>query len=729
MSLPKAPISYFITFLSLLTFTVNSVNAQSSKNDQLKGSAATLIEEIMVVAQKKTKEESLQDVPVAITAVSGQQIEAMFAEDLRDIGLSAPNVSLDEVGTVPAVANFSIRGMGFLSSIPSDEPTVGVFVDGMYLGVNYGVLTDFFDLDSVEVLRGPQGTLFGRNVTGGAVLITSRRPDDKFGLQARGTFGSDNRRDLAAAVEGPVGNKLNVRLAVMVKDHDGYFDNLTIPGDEIGEENTKIVRPSLQFNATDNLDISLIGEYGQYEGDGARTRHRDDPTVLPTAVFGYSPPQDKFDLTHDFQSSTETEWKSLVAEAFWTFDNGSLKSVTAWRGVMNRFGMDLDGTNFPIFVGADNSGLDQDQFSQEFIYSGQITDAVSLTTGLYYFTQDVTYLDHRQIPILGVDIAGKGQLKHETYAIYAQSDITLSEKWSLLLGGRLTKEDKKATVSSAGFCATDFSSCIVDFEDEKDFSNFSPKIGLSWKSSDDLHVYGSYTRGFRSGGFNLRNQLPSNPGPYDEEKVSAFELGLKYTFMDDRARINLAAFYNDYSDLQRTVLDPATVAQQILNAAEATTKGVELELAFLVTNNFAINASLGVLDAAYDSFDGLDVTGDGVPDPSLAKKLDLARAPELTGHINAVYDVPLASGMVTFQGSYSYTDERPANDTNTFFLDSYTLANASITYSHAENWRVSVFGKNLLNEAYADTGVHASVFSILFLNPPRTWGIEVLYEY
>jgi iron complex outermembrane receptor protein len=295
---------------------------------------------------------------------------------------------------------------------------------------------------------------------------------------------------------------------------------------------------------------------------------------------------------------------------------------------------------------------------------------------------------------------------------------------------RYTDEQKDARLASLAECSFDFSVCDFSFSDSQGWDFLSGHAGIQWFVSDDINLFVSWNRSFRSGGYNVRNASPATvPGPYDEEQVDAFELGLKSDWLDGRLRLNAAVFQNNYQDLQRTVLD-LSLAQRILNAAEAEIRGVELEAFALITDRLSVQASVGLLDAEYAEFNGLDVDGDGAPDPAAAADLDLANVPELTGHLAATYDLPLDGlGTLTFRGSYSYTDGSPANDQNTIFVSSFSLIDASMTFADtSQRWRVSLFGKNLSDEVYARFAVTSSLFNFDYALPPRTWGLEVSYE-
>jgi outer membrane receptor protein involved in Fe transport len=676
------------------------------------------LEEVVITARKRGVAETLQDVPISASALNGKQIEAMFAEDLTDVGKTAPNVVLTPNGNFPSTANFFIRGMGLFSSIPSDEPTVGIFSDGMYLGVNLGANTDFFDLESIEILRGPQGTLFGRNVTGGAVQLRSARPTEDWQYKIRGTLGNFDRTDLAVSAGGSLDGEGKVlgKVAASYKNHEGFWNNEAVAGDRVGEATVTTVKPILVLQPSESLQLSFITEVGKESSEGLQTRS------LP---YQFNP---KTTMGHDEPADFETEWRNAILEANWSVGSGELTSITAYRTVdIEGFG-DIDGSPEPIF----NVGfaLDQQQFSQELRYATPINDRSDVTAGVYYFEQDFEYREQREIFGGAVLQAARGFIDHRALGVFAQGQYRLNESLTASLGVRYTDEQKDARLASLAECSFDFSVCDFSFSDSQGWDFLSGHAGIQWFVSDDINLFVSWNRSFRSGGYNVRNASPATvPGPYDEEQVDAFELGLKSDWLDGRLRLNAAVFQNNYQDLQRTVLD-LSLAQRILNAAEAEIRGVELEAFALITDRLSVQASVGLLDAEYAEFNGLDVDGDGAPDPAAAADLDLANVPELTGHLAATYDLPLDGlGTLTFRGSYSYTDGSPANDQNTIFVSSFSLIDASMTFADtSQRWRVSLFGKNLSDEVYARFAVTSSLFNFDYALPPRTWGLEVSYE-
>lgn len=717
------------TFFASLFTVISSVAAPAANTTN------ALMEEVMVTAQKKSGAENVQDVPIAITAVSGEKIEAMHAVTLTDIGLITPNANLAPVGTVPGVANFVIRGMGTVGqSVPSSDPAVGVIMDGISYGTIYGVVTDLFDLDAIEVLRGPQGTLFGRNVTGGAVVMRSVRPSDEFEGKVRLTAGNYDRRDVALSLSGPLTDQVGAKIAVLYKDHEGYYDNKTLGGKQ-GASSSVVVRPAFTFER-EGFNGAAIFEYGKMDSDGAGGR-----VFEIDGVRIGDPYDDRFTFQND-NGDNELEWKNAMLEGNWDIGDGTLTAVLGYRDVEQAIVSDVDGWSNTRIHFASGTDFDQEQISLEVRWAGNLTENINLTTGAYYFDQEYTYAERRLLLDI-IDRRGVSTIKHDTSALFAQADFSLTDQMSLTVGGRYSWESKDAEIgligdpAATGNCATSLapfedkaslSDCQPFFVDDESWSSFTPKIGLTYDFNEDVMAYASYSKGFRSGGYNVRfTDLSGNstPGPYDEEVVDAYEVGIKSTLWDGIGRLNVALFNNEYDDLQRTTLNENAV-QEIVNAASATMRGAEVEAMLMVADNFVLEASVGWTDASYDEFvSAEDATG--IP----AGSLKLVMVPEFTLNLAATYDMELGDlGSLSWRLSYSAIDETVGDDFNSVELDAYELYNFSVAFlSVSEQLKISLFGRNLRDEVYYSVGVNLLGAKNNFLTPPRTYGVELTYMF
>lgn len=705
-------------------------------------STSALMEEIVVTSRKRAIAESVQDIPLAITAFSEEQFKAVYAFDFRDVGNLAPNVVFQETSHA-SVANFNIRGVGVQGSVFSDSPAVGLFQNGVYLGVNYGASLDVFDIESLEILRGPQGTLFGRNVTGGAVRVITKRPGDTFGFSAETVQGNYDRQDYSFAVEGPLKEGvLNGRFVLLDRRSDGLYDNLFSNGEDYGGRENTLLRGTLQFNPTENFDATLILEDIEEEGDNRPVRSDETPG---TWVYGqgFREPSNFWDVYADLPGETEVDVVSATLEANWRLDHGLISSITGYRDVESYLLNDQDGTQFSGFHHAID--YEQDQFSQELRYASNFSESYNFTLGLYYFEQEFSSQESRNLVDGAIVVASGNSQDQDSWAVFGELEFNLTDDLSLLLGGRYTEETIEVRTVSFGTCALDESiadpnerivqipvPCDLGPSESEDYSDFSPKIGLNWRLSDEQLVYASATRGFRSGGFTLRGSAITPP--FDPESVDAYEVGYKGDLLNGRLRINAVAFINEYEDLQRTlVFDSPTQGslQTTQNAAGATIMGLEAEMLWEVVDNLILGINWGYLDKEYDEFDGLDVNGDGTPDPDLAKDLDFVRAPDNTLNVSVNYDLDMADkGSVNFRVSGRYMDSVWFNDTNTREEPSYTVWDASITWQDAsQNWSVGIFGKNLFEEEYNHWGADISLMHLRYSGDPRTAGVRLSYNY
>lgn len=759
----------FVLTLGVAVASTAFAQTDGSDLQSPRRSGSALLEEVLVTAQKKSAAQAVQDVPIAISAYSGRKIEAMFAVDLTDIGFTAPNVQLSPQGTVPGTANFSIRGWGTTGqSIPSSDPAVGVVQDGVAFGTIYGVVTDVFDVESVEVLRGPQGTLFGRNVSAGAVVLKTTRPshDEAFGKVQIGG-GSQSLKELNALYSGPLSDDWAGKVSVLWRDRDGLWDNVAIGGDQ-GARESLVVRPALSYLG-DGFSLTATAEYGEVEGDGMSGRNFlcvGVPALVLDNCDPFAPELDPYDEAETRQTTVgrnDIEWAGLTLEGVWDLWGGSLTAILGYREVEQSIWGDIDGAPNTIrFQFAPGTGFEQDQQSLEVRWSGNVGDRWDLTTGANLFSQEYTY-NERRLLIDALDLRASSTIEHFTAGVFAQADYLLTDSLTLTLGGRWSFEEKEAAIgvigdpTGVGNCRrltgpnfgggdvisenspASLSDCRPAFLDEQDWSNFTPKVGLTWVVNDDLMAYASYSRGFRSGGYNVRfsdttlvtqpDNPGSTPGPYNEEVVDAFELGVKSDFADGRGRFNAALFMNEYDDMQLSANNQSGV-QSIFNAAKATMQGIELEGIFQLSEQLTVEASYGYVDAAYDEADFLVRTFG--PDTDVGDFL-IQMVSENTFHVAATFDHDVGdAGYLSWRASYNYADEAAADNFNFLLLDDYALVDASVTFtSMNEKLKLALYGKNLTDEVYFNFGFdNSSIGSkTMWLSPPRTWGVQLTYEF
>jgi iron complex outermembrane receptor protein len=736
------------------------------------GAAGALRDEILVTATKQADAENVQDVPLAITAYGADQLDALKVRDLESLSYSMPNVSLDDIGTAPGVANFSIRGLGINSSIPSIDPTVGTFVDGIYLGINGGVVLDIFDLESVEVLRGPQGILFGRNTTGGAVLINTKKPGDEWeadfkGAVETGARGTGMNYYAMGGIGGPiVEDVLRARVAVYYNKDEGWFERYLggplngMPDafEDFGEAETLLIRPSLYWTPSDSFELILRYEHGDVESEGPAAQNHTNGLGITNPFF--SAPRDSFDFSINETGLADQKWNQAIAEARIDLGaSGIFTNIFGWRDYESVTLSDIDATPRTLFHA--NATTDQDQISNELRYNNRLFDAADLTLGFYYFTQDLAYNEQRNIAFGTRLFYGGGVQDQKTWAGFGQIDLDLSDRFTLNFGGRYTHEEKDVVISNlilnsnlpaamnpAPACDVRIpGDCIEDFVSSDSWNNFTPKVGLEWRASDFMNVYAHWTTGVRSGGYNFRNTslasvpilggMPNpvydplfEPGPFDEEKVNSYELGFKAQPGDGMATINAAVYVNDINDMQRelNLSDPlAGVVQVIRNTADATIWGIEIEAQIAFTDNFIVLGNVGHTSGSYDSV-LFDISSDGVINAN-DLRLEIPRLAPWTYGVGFVHTLPLGGNVnVDTRFNYSHRDRSYYTDNNLGVLNEVDMIDASIALNFGSA-TLSIYGKNLTNEVNfgGDTQLPAALGGGTFspLQKGRRVGVEL----
>ena len=724
--------SILLSGVALATaFSALPAIAQESDSDR-ETAVDRVLQKVTVSATKKKDVEDVQDVPIAVTAFNADTLDALNVTTIEDLSFTSPNVSLDDVGTARGTANFAIRGLGVNSSIPSIDPAVGVFIDGVYLGVNNGVVVDLFDLESVEVLRGPQGLLFGRNTTGGALVVNTANPTDDFTYKARATFDGpidDDRGGLnstiQATVSGPlVEGVLNGKIGAYYNSDAGYFKNL-YDGDNHGEAQTAIYKGALEYFPTERLTVLLKAEYGDSRVDG--------PTGQNRSYFD----RDSFDfsINNPGFGESETILSSLRTDYDVDFGNGQITNILGYRKFTSDTSGDIDATPFTLFHSG--SELAQEQISNELRYAGTF-GKTDLTTGVYYFNQTVDYTEIRNLPTtrpaalpasIPWQFYGGGSQDHTVYGVFANVDYSITTDLIATVGLRYSSEEKDADVTYIrprfecsvvdGTCPVDGNNALLGalgatepngFSDGDDWSNWTPKLGLQYFWADNFQTYGTYTKGFRSGGYNFRitdvgvflGQIVPQTGDFgfDEEEVDAYEIGFKSSSEDGRVQFNGAAFLTKISDMQREVntAGPSGVVQNILNTADATITGVEVDGRWAATDNLLFTFNAGLIDAEYDDV-RFDISGDTVVDQR-DEALELPRVPQVTYGFGFIHDTDLGDmGSLVSTLNMQYRDRIAYTDSNFGWVQGTTQLAADFTWETPyEGFAVSLFGDNLLDE-------------------------------
>jgi iron complex outermembrane receptor protein len=736
-----------------LSFFTSAVAQEDEETER--GASSTLMEEITVTARKR--EESLQQVPISVSAYNGDQIEALKVRDLKSLTVAMPNVAMDDIGTSRGVANFSIRGLGINSSIPGIDPTVGVFIDGVYLGSNAATVLDIFDIESIEVLRGPQGTLFGRNVTGGAVLINSKGPSDELEVSLRGAVEANPsgaggwNNYVMGSVSGPLGDTFGARVSLFHNEDHGWFENL-YDGADFGKARTTIFRPVLSWEPTEELRMLLRWEHMETSGDGPPAQTHTNGSGVGGFFANFD--RDSFDFSIDEPGFIDIDMDFVTFQLDWdvAFGDGTITNIFGYRDFTQTTYADIDAQ--PVWLFHSGSISDYHQYSNELRYNGSFGNA-NVTAGVYWYKNETVYSEIRDL--LGYatgDVApaltqhGGGILELKSLAGFAAVDYMLNDAWALNAGIRYTSEDKDAQIATLTLnvnspCLVALGQCTYDFVDGDTWNAWSGKLGVTYQISDDMRSYLSWSRGHRSGGYNLRNTaidtVNFGPGPFDQETVDSIELGFK-TELGGRGRLNGAVFYTSIEDMQREVnqSDPfAGVVQVIKNTADAKIWGFELEGTFALGDSTALLASVGYANPKYDSV-FFDLNGDGVVDQS-DEDLKLPRAAPWTYSIGITHDWFLDQGStVTVRANYAHRDAAFYTDNNLGYFLSQNILEAGLDFAlPGRNWVFSLYGKNLLNSVNhgGDTQLPSVIGPVPTggtfspLTKGRAVGFEVTFNY
>ena len=709
---------------ALLAFSATAMAQTAAPQEQAED--GSVFGDIVVTATKRADAQNVQQVPFAVTAFGAKQLADQHVRTLDGLGYSAPNIQLDDVGTSPGFANFSIRGLGINSSIPSIDPTVGVFVDGVYMGISAGILFDTFDLEGVEVLRGPQGLLFGRNVTGGAVVVRTSTPGNELSVNARVAVETGLNKIASAVVSGPiVTDKLAAKIAVYYNDDDGWFYNKFNGNHDFGASRTMIVRSALRFTPTETLDIVGRYEHGRIRGDGA--------VVSNLGLF----PRESFGISVDEEGVTRNNWDqaSLEANLDTAFGDGKITNLVAYRAYEGFVTSDIDSS--PSYTFHSDTLTRQHQWSNELRYAGTF-GRFDVTTGLYFFQQKIDYVELRRLSRGALRISGGGIQHQKTLGAFFSTDWHATDTITLNAGLRYSHERKRVRVANlvGNLCdPVALKGCTnYGFRDAKSWSDPTFRLGVQWQPDTETQLYGFFARGFRSGGYNFRNGNASvAPGPFDAEKQNSFEVGLKRDF-GRTLRLNLAAFHNTVLGMQREIITPVLpigTTQVIRNSADLRLQGVEAEATLRPFKHLTLNGQFGYTNAKYKKI-FFDLTADGVID-ARDFALKPPRLSPWTYGASATFDHDLPNGgEFTARVSYAHRDASWSNDANTGLLSSANMIDLTAAYETPDGrWKFSIYGNNLFDDQTEGNVSPLPFFAgstFASINKGRVLGAEVTFK-
>lgn len=779
------------TFLraALLSTALSATTAFAQTADPAAQEAAPdddSIKEIVVTARFRT--ETLQDTPIAISAVSAQSIEQVVITDVNSLQRLLPNVQLSRINFSGQALGASIRGISFADLEKTFDPAIGVVIDGVFLGTNTGANIDFDDLESIEVLRGPQGTLFGRNTIGGTISVRHTRPTGELGGKFKARYGSFNALDLEGVLNLPqIGDALSIKLAGLRRTSDSPTINRYTNEREDGRD-------------IYNLSATALLELGEFTAL-ASVAYNKDRSKFPTAInltrasglaFGaggnicdYTNAIGLGDLGCDTQGAVRQATEnfrlantSIPFESFfegWAASlemNGKLgdfnvTAITGFRKSNDQLLEENTGTPPASYTGVPGAGVplfvaarDQDykQFSQEIRVAGDITDWMDIVAGVYYLNTSYSIqpnlfngtrggLAYLAVPLfppavpaptlINVPIQSATAAQDlRSFAVFAESIFKLSDNIRLTAGGRYTIETKEFELNQT--LAVPFSA-----DGKKTWRDPTWRVILDWKPTDDTLIYGSWSRGFRSGGWNGRATTAAAIGPYEPETVDSFEVGAKTEFADGKVQLNAAAFIVKYNDKQEEIIRPATgggTETIVDNAASAETKGIELELIARATPELTFRAAGAYLSAKYDDFLIPDLANPG-QFVDITNVANFRRAPKWSGNVGLDYDKALDDrNSINFNTNLAYLDDfftsprRDPTGRNRDTIAAHTTLDASLAFIHSgdsfKRLRIAVYGRDLLNKGNRITNtLDAGVFYFGVVSANREGGVELSIEF
>ncbi len=736
--------------------------------------SAQQLEEIIVTATHRA--ENLQQIPVTVTALSGDMMDKNDIFDANTIAFHVPGMTYGEFA--PGQALISLRGISSADDGAGLDNSVALFLDGVYIGRGAAINFDMFDLERLEVLRGPQGTLFGRNAIGGAINVITRKPSDELTGKVGATVGNEGILRYQGYVSGPIAEKLSGKVVVNHREHDGFVDNLVLNKKQ-QDENQTSVRAQLLWTLDSSEWLVSADWMEDSREDMGRTPLVDRaPLSAILAQNGITGPRQNA-ASRDGFSDREAKGISLTGEL--EFEQGVLTSITALRShetdwEMLSVGAPLGGLGLPFDEVIDDIVEEIDTFSQELRWTSSLGGNFEYTAGVFFFREETdrteifrisragTYADatapFRLTNVGPQDIIGNeyARTANETtsYAVYGEGTWDLNDRWSVTVGARFTVDEKDYTAESVNcdlVAANDPSIVGTRFENfpgcggvggslniiaeaflvtpSDDWDDFSPKVAAQFRPNDTLMFFGSVSKGFKSGGFAGSQGVEAVAStPVDPETALNFELGFKGDFVDDTLRLNMTAFYTDYEDLQIVRFGPVAGSPFgtfiTSNIGTADILGLETEFTWFPTDNFSVTGNLALLDTEVN--DLIIETAGGPVDVSGS---ELRQAPETSYNVQANYSLPAANGEWGFSVSFSHVDEQI---TDYVFpgtvIQEQDLLDARVGWTSTdERWEASLWGKNLTDEDYISHSYVIGPGVIGVWGAPLTFGLSVNHNF
>ena len=761
-----------VSLVALTTLAAAPAFAQDAAQNQDDG-----IGDIVVTAQKRS--ENVQDVPIAISALGSQFLESRGIDSIDKLGAVAPNVKIERAPASKTISQISIRGSVTINPAITWEPAVGLYLDGVYIAKAQGSIFDVADLERVELLRGPQGTLYGRNALAGAVNLVTRKPSGEAGGSIDLTYGSFNDRRVRGVLDLPKFGPFSVKVAGQYRKRDGLID--LVPNSPSGADRAdSIDSGSFMVQVRAELSDAITADY-TYDYSKA---NQDPPFSQLLSVNRNGDPRDIFDPASPgyafggaffplnlYTNPNRVETAAINAPAYersrsyghaltLTADLGAatLKSITAYRDLAWADGLDLDGS--PLPVAFTQRITDYHAFSQELQLTGEMGDGrLNYVLGAFYFDEKAETLNPQTYFGGGVDLQSDYGSNTKALALYAQLDYRLTNALKVSLGGRYTHEKKDVRrffrvnfdAGSGIFSPLVVANLPYGAIPEAKYNNFSPAATLAWEASDNINVYARFAQGFKSGGFNGETNVFAAPtaacpsgatelcNPYRPEQVDSYEVGVKTKLADGRVIFNVAAFRSEHKDMQLSVFTATTGAASIVrNAAGARIQGLEFETVLRPVEGLTINGSLAILDPKYKSFidGGVEVSNNRAfphaPKTTASVGFDWAVLSGDWGKLNLYGDLNYVSKYYTFPYPL-VTPTRSDQNANSSQSKGRTIVNLRASLADIPlggvKAEISGFVRNLTKEAdpsnFIDFGPGFGGILLGYFPEPRTFGVTV----
>jgi iron complex outermembrane receptor protein len=680
-------------------------------------------------------------VPASVTAINSALIERNNIVRIDQVAAITPNIQIQQISVNPTNISAYIRGIGNRAQEPSQDIPIAISIDGVYLADIAGSLLDVFDVQQIEVLRGPQGTLQGRNSPGGAINVTTRRPTGDLGARLEISYERFDMVSLKASVEGPIiDDKMAVKLSAFRNSGGGFMRN-TQTGEDIGDIRNWGGRLGLLLTPSERVTVYLTADYLRdrsetpalrYVADGIADGPR-QPVPAACVPYGYCTPNRKYESSSNFLEGTSSKNGGVGANIDVDLGNVMVTSITGFRYVNENHNSDVDNSPATVLHVVDRS-IRTRAISQELRLASSGNARFNYLVGIYGIRSKFDLVQPLALgsgalglpaPFFVINATSARRQVARSGAFFAQASYKITDRWSISGGARRTW-DQKHMISTPSFPAA---SPADTFDDRVSFKNLSVEAGSEYKFDRNIMAYFRFAQGYRAGGFNGDASSVPAINTYRPEELDSYEVGLKTELFDRKMTANISAFHYNYGNIQILAVERSPtvgVVQRIVNGDAIKINGVELEMGFRPSSQLTFNGSLGYLDAKYSS-QIVDI-GFGPVDLKGVRK---DYAPRWTGYFATDYRVPLdqgASGELVFGGSVNYKGAMATNpvDNPVGYQRQYALVDASITYrTDNQKYSVQVFGRNLTDKYYKTTGEAAGGFTLFeAVGRPRSYGIR-----